>query len=149
MPLNKILITALVVFCVALLITLAGKKTLTGPAREMEAVPIPIPLPEGEIPQPVPERESISETAIEKLYLGYSYEEIEDLFGIPADERESEYRRDATGYTAPHTIVWYTWENPDSTLVRLGFINNKLERKQFIRKDGIVINNEVKLDDLE
>jgi len=146
---NQVLSIVLIVLCLTLLITLVAKRVATGTAPETGVAPPPVRLPEGEIPEPVPERESISEETIEKLYLGYTYEELEDRFGVPADERKSEYHRDATGYTAPHTIVWYTWANPDSTVVRLGFINNKLERKQFIRKDGIVISNEVKLDDLE
>ncbi len=146
---NQVLTVVLIVLCLVLLLSFVANKATTSPARDVEVASPPVLLPEGELLEPVPERKSITEDEIDKLYLGYTYEELEDLFGISADERESEYRRDATGYTAPHTIVWYTWKNPDDTVIRLGFINNKLERKQFIRKDGTVISNEIKLDDVE
>lgn len=146
---NRVLIVVSVVLFLVLLLSFVAHKATTRPARDVEVAPLPILVPEGKLLEPVPERKSITEDEIEKLYLGYTYEELEDLFGIAADERESEYRRDATGYTAPHTIVWYTWQNPDNTIIRLGFINNRLERKQFIRKDGNVISNEINLDDVE
>ncbi len=149
---THIIITALCVLCIVLLIALLGKKAPDVPFPEpelSEKSASPAVTPSGEDIPPPPERRTIAESEIEKLYLGYRYEEIEDLFGIEADERESEYCRDPNGYIAPHTIVWYIWNNPDDTRVRLGFINNKLERKQFLRKDGVIISNEINLDDLK
>jgi len=152
MSTNHIILAVLALMCVLLIIGLAGNSRSTVSETETESLnPVEtttaILTPEGEYTEPV--REPISETTIEELYLGYTYEQIEEMFGYPADERESEYCRDKEGYTAPFTIVWYTWENPDNTKIRLGFINNKLERKHFIRRDGNVISNEVDLGEIQ
>ena len=150
---NKIALAALAVLCIFIIIpvlrwtmtreTDPGSNTADVPnVGAVDALMVP------EEPA-MPQRESISEATVEGLYLGHSYESVEELFGLVSDSSESEYDRGIEGYTSPFTIVWHTWENPDGTRVRLGFVNDKLERKQFLRRDGELITNEVNLEDLE
>ena len=153
MSLQNAIIIVLVVLCVFLAFTLLRSRPVDMPPGQ-ELPPPPVPpeaaaelLPEGE-PEVSP-RQPITEESLEKLYLGLSYEQVEGLFGVPSDDQESEYDRGIDGYTSPHTIVWHTWNNPNDTRVRLGFINGKLEKKQFYRRDGEIISNEVKLEDLQ
>lgn len=146
------LIVILVLICVLLGLALLTKGTNTPPPATEPMPPAapspPLTLdPEGEAVVPV--RQSISAEMVEKLYLGQTYEAVETLWGISADDHESEYERGIEGYTSPHTTVWYTWDNPDKTRVRLGFIDGKLERKEFHRFDGQVISNEIDLKDLK
>lgn len=153
MSLQNIVIIAFVVLCVFLAFALLRSQPVVTPSgQEIPAPPAPpvtavTPIPEGE-PE-TPPRQSIAEESVDKLYLGLSYEQVEELFGVPSDDQESEYDRGIDGYTSPHTIVWHTWANPNNTRVRLGFINGKLEKKQFYRRDGEIITNEVKLEYLQ
>ena len=153
MSLQNIIIIVLVIICVLLMFALLRSEPVTAPQAPPSQVstppptPVAPPAPEGE-PEVTP-RQPISEADVDKLYLGVTYEQVEELFGLPSDEQESEYDRGIDGYTSPHTIVWHTWVNPNNTRVRLGFINGKLEKKLFHRRDGEVISNEVKLENLQ
>lgn len=149
MSLQNVIIVVLIVICALLLFALFSSKPVIEPAVQQNAQPPVVvpPAPEGE--PPVPPRQPITEEAVNKLYLGLAYEEVEALVGIGSDERESEYQRGIDGYTSPHTVVWHTWLNPDDTRVRLGFVDGKLEKKEFYRRDGEIITNEVKLEDLQ
>ncbi|MGI6137673.1 MAG: hypothetical protein ACOYI9_01435 [Candidatus Hydrogenedentales bacterium] len=151
MSLKTILIVALSLICILLLIALLQKKeeAPSEAAATTELVP-PDPTPLDITPESeeLP-RITITEAMVDKLYLGHSYEDIEALWGAGSDESESEYRRPSDGYTSPFTIVWHIWNNPNRTRVRLGFVNNKLERKEFYRLDGYKISNEIDLDELK
>ena len=78
---NQVLTVVLIVLCLVLLLSFVANKATTSPARDVEVASPPVLLPEGELLEPVPERKSITEDEIDKLYLGYTYEELEDLFG--------------------------------------------------------------------
>lgn len=153
MSLQNVIIIVLVILCALLTFALLRSQPVAPPrAQQPQASPTPPapaqpPTTEGE-PELAP-REPITEESVDKLYLGLTYDRVVDVFGVPSDEQESEYDRGIDGYTSPHTIVWHTWTNPNNTHVRLGFINGKLEKKQFHRRDGEVISNEVKLEDLQ
>lgn len=152
MVVRNALIVILSLTCVTLIVALLNKGSDTKPpAESLPASPVTTvtasPLPEGE---PIEEtREPIREEMVDTLYLGQSYENVEALWGVSSDKQESEYQRGIEGYTSPHSIVWHTWNNPDDTRVRLGFINGKLERKEFYRLDGHKISNEIDLEQLK
>ena len=103
------------------------------PSQQMNGEPEPLP----ELPEEKPEeRPHIARDTVENLYYGLSYEQAEELFGFASDYSESEYDPGVEGYTSPFVILWHEWENEDGSKARLGFVNNRMERKQFIEPDG-------------
>ncbi|MCK5861680.1 MAG: hypothetical protein KAH38_04295 [Candidatus Hydrogenedentes bacterium] len=85
----------------------------------------------------LPARPFISRETVEGLYYGLSYEAAAEKFGFSSDESETEYEQGVQGYTSPYVIHWHVWNNEEGSRVRLGFIDNKMDRKQFIASDGI------------
>ncbi len=94
-------------------------------------------LPETTDKKEEPDRISaITQEQVEGLYYGLKYVEAEQLFGSAADAIETEYDRGVEGYTSPFVITWYVWNNQDGSKARLGFVKDKLYRKQFLAADG-------------
>ena len=79
---------------------------------------------------------AIKREQVEGLYYGLQYAEAAQLFGGEADVIETEYDRGVEGYTSPFVITWYIWKNENGSKARLGFVKDKLYRKQFIAADG-------------
>lgn len=116
---------------------LAGTEPVPPPDMQSDAPPEfvqEVTLAEGEVEAPT--RKYIARETVEGLYYGISYEYAEETFGFPSDEDDSEYDPGVDGYTSPFVIHWHVWKNEDGTKARLGFINNKMDRKQFIEADG-------------
>lgn len=82
------------------------------------------------------EKPYIEREQVEGLYYGLQYADVEALFGAEADAVDTEYDPGVNGYTAPFIITWYVWNNEDGSQARLGFVKDKLYRKQFITKQG-------------
>lgn len=136
-----------IIIAVVLVLVALGFGYILGASRTENATPttkettqtsdLPLPpeptLIEEETP---PERLYISRETIEGLYYGLTYEAAEEKFGFPSDETESEYDPGVEGYTSPFVIYWHVWKNKDGSKARLGFVDNKLDRKQFIGKSG-------------
>ena len=103
----------------------------SAPAPAPKAMPAPAPPPS---PEPPP-KPVIDAAILDKLLYGMTYEQVVAVVGVEADETESQYERDKTGYTGPTLTVWKTWVNPDGSKLRAGFVESKLEQKQFKRKE--------------
>ena len=118
---------------------LGASRTANAPTQQTTEIPKPIVPPEATVieEEVTQERPHISRETVEGLYYGLTYVAAEEKFGFPSDETESEYDRGVEGYTSPFVIYWHVWNNEDGSKVRLGFINKKMERKQFIAADGI------------
>ena len=117
---------------------LGAARTANAPTQQTTEIPKPaappeVTLSEGEV---APERSYISRETVEGLYYGLTYEAAEEKFGFPSDETESEYDRGVAGYTSPFVIYWHVWNNEDGSKARLGFVDKKMDRKQFIAADG-------------
>jgi len=128
----------LVVIALSLGYVMGASRNAKSPVSESAAAPVLLPppvvvLPEGE---PAPKRIPINRETVEGLYYGLTYEAVEEKFGFPSDETESEYDHGVEGYTSPFVIYWHVWNNEDGSKARLGFVDNKLDRKQFIAADG-------------
>lgn len=153
MPCGRLVLIILTLLVFTLLIgpmfTSCSKEPAEQPASQGIHNEIILTMKEPTDPDPRPSRAIISEQSVMDLLFGQSYESVEDRFGIPADSRESEYKRGISGYTSPFTIVWYLWGNPDGSNVRLGFVNNKLEYKYFIRQDGSIIKSGIDLNEIQ
>jgi hypothetical protein len=104
---------------------------LTAPAPANAPAAAPPPPPE---PEP-PAKPVFDATVLDKLLYGMTYEQVVDIVGTDADESESQLERDKTGYTGPTLTVWKTWVNPDGSKLRVGFVESKLEQKQFKRRE--------------
>lgn len=146
-----IVVTAIITTTLVLFMVSRGENKNGGdykqPLPEIQSGSLPT-LPEGEFVkegEAIQERAVITREMVDALYLGVSVEEVETRWGMMSDEMESEYDPGIQGYTAPFSIVWHTWNNPDGTKVRLGFIGKKLDRKQFHEKDGTFTTSEIDL----
>ena len=140
---QQVIIIAVVLVLIALSFgyVIGASRSVDTPIASPEPKPEPEPITTEE-EEPVPERPYISRETVEGLYYGLTYEAAEKKFGFPSDETESEYDRGVEGYTSPFVIYWHVWNNEDGSRARLGFVENKLERKQFIAADG---NSEIPL----
>ena len=111
--------------------------------RPRHAPPTPPPPPAAAPPAPIappsapapPAKPVLDAAVLEKLMYGMTYEQVVEVVGAEADESESQFERDKTGYTAPILTVWKTWTNPDGSKLRVGFVESKLEQKQFKRRE--------------
>jgi len=100
-------------------------------------VPVSAPAPAVVLPPPPPEpppKPVIGAAVLEKLLYGMTYDQVVAVVGTDADDSESQFERDKTGYAGPTLTVWKTWVNPDGSKLRVGFVESKLEQKQFKRK---------------
>ncbi|HDP36130.1 MAG TPA: hypothetical protein ENN29_13610 [Candidatus Hydrogenedentes bacterium] len=143
MSLRNSILTALIV---AGLVLGAGyilglARTEPAPDAEETETPPPVaavnpdPSPAGEPEEEAP-KIHITREMVEKMYYGLSYEDAAQLFGATSDEWDTEYNQGVEGYTSPFIIHWHVWKNEDGSKARLGFVNKKLERKQYIAADG-------------
>jgi len=57
------------------------------------------------------------------------------VVGAEADETETQYEKDKTGYTGPTLTVWKTWMNRTGLNCAPGLWRTKLEQKQFKRRE--------------
>ncbi len=105
----------------------------TAPLEKTTAPDITLTPYEDETPT---ERPFITQETVENLYYGLSYEQAEEKFGFPSDEHTTEHDPGVEGYTPPFLIHWHVWENEDGSKARLGFVNNRLDRKHYIEPDG-------------
>ena len=101
---------------------------LTAPPPTTASAPVPPPEP------PPPAKPVLDAAVLEKLLYGMTYDQVVAIVGAEADETESQFERDKTGFTGPTLTVWKTWVNPDGSKLRVGFVESKLEQKQFKRK---------------
>lgn len=90
----------------------------------------------------------ITKAMVDALLLGVTIEEVEDQWERISDDMESEHHPGLQGYTSPYVVLWHSWNNSDGTRVKLGFINKKLDRKQFYYRDGNFSTSEVDLEAL-
>lgn len=74
----------------------------------------------------------ITRETVEGLYYGLALTDIEEMFGRVSDFMETEYEPGVSGYTSPFVIIWHHWNNEDGSKAKLGFVDNKLYRKQFL-----------------
>ena len=138
MSFQGLMITGALVVLAAVLLG-AAALTWLQPMRMPDETPAPV---EDAQPAPPDEKEeqksitAITREQVEGLYYGLPYAEAEQLFGGEADAVETEYDRGVEGYTSPFVITWYVWKNEDGSKARLGFVKDKLYRKQFIASDG-------------
>ncbi|HOD94948.1 MAG TPA: hypothetical protein PLQ42_09985 [Candidatus Hydrogenedentes bacterium] len=144
-----ILITAVVTATAVLFLT--QKKEAGQPGENTSAAPVVDTSADNTPPATEADAEHvnqdirISKDMVDALLLGMTVEEVEALWGRISDEMESEYDPGIKGYTSPYAILWHTWNNPDGTRVKLGFINRKLDRKHFYYRDGNFTTSEVDL----
>ncbi len=133
-----LIVLVLVVVALSLGYVMGVSRTTEVPASEFDAASVTVPPPVLVQPEeePAPKRIPISRETVEGLYYGLTYEAAEEKFGFPSDETESEYDHGVEGYTSPFVIYWHIWKNEDGSKARLGFVDNKLDRKQFIAADG-------------
>ncbi len=99
----------------------------TAPAPATPPAPVSPPSP--------PAKPVIGAAILEKLLYGMTYDQVVVVVGTEADDSESQFERDKTGYAGPTLTVWKTWVNPDGSKLRVGFVESKLEQKQFKRKE--------------
>lgn len=108
--------------------------------RTPVSAPAPTPAPATSAPALPPPPESpakpvVDAAILDKLLNGMTYDQVVAVVGGDADDTESQYERDKTGYVGPTLTVWKTWMNPDGSKLRVGFVENKLEQKQFKFKE--------------
>ncbi len=137
---NKSLFIVVAVLAVAvLLVPMVISKRSHAPAPEPAAVPAIAPAPPAPATQPPPEPASakpvLDAAVLDKLLYGMTYDQVVAVVGVEADETETQYEKDKTGYTGPTLTVWKTWMNPDGSNLRVGFVESKLEEKQFRRRE--------------
>jgi len=136
---QQVILIALVLVVVALSLgyVMGASRNAVVPAPEPAASSVPAqPVVVQMEEEPAPKRIPISRETVEGLFYGLTYEAAEEKFGFPSDETESEYDHGVEGYTSPFVIYWHVWNNEDGSKARLGFVDNKLDRKQFIAADG-------------
>ena len=135
---HKNLVVAVVVLVVAVLLVpmLVSKwNRAPEPPQAPAAVPTPAPPPAPAPAEAPPAKPVVDAAVLGKLLYGMTYEQVVAVLGREADDTETQYERDKTGYTGPTLTVWKTWMNPDGSKLRVGFVESKLEQKQFKRKD--------------
>ena len=132
---NKTLFIGVAVLVAAVLLVpmLRPRQTPPPPPPSPAAAP-PAPIATPAEPAP-PAKAPLDAAILEKLMYGMTYEQVVEVVGTEADESESQFERDKTGYTAPILTVWKTWMNPDGSKLRVGFVEGKLEQKQFKRRE--------------
>lgn len=132
---HKNLYIAVAVLVVAvLLVPMLLSKRNPSPAPVPAPAPASTPIPTPPPPEP-PAKPVIDAAILDKLLYGMTYQQVVAVVGADADETESQYERDKTGYAGPTLTIWKTWMNPDGSKLRVGFVESKLEQKQFKRKE--------------
>ena len=131
------IIAAVLAAGLAAFIVLRGAPTAPPPpappaAPEAAAPPAPEAPEPPEPPAPAP----VTGEMVDKLLYGMTYENVMERFGRESDETETEYEQGTPGYTSPSVTVWHRWDNPDGSAARVGFVNQKLERKVFVDAAG-------------
>ncbi len=101
------------------------------PAESPAPAPAQAPAPEPEAPPRAP----LPPEILDKLLYGMTYAQVVEKTGCEADETESEYDWGEAGYTSPTLTVWRTWKNPDGSLLKVGFVDEKLDQKRFVTRD--------------
>ncbi len=132
---NKSIIAGVVVLLLAVLLV---PMTLSRLNRTPSTSTAPVAAPAPATPPPVappsqepPARPVLDAAILDKLLYGMTYSQVVAVLGGEADESESQYERGKTGYTGPTLTIWKTWVNPDGSKLRVGFVESKLEQKQF------------------
>jgi len=116
---------AVAVLLVPMMVSKRNQSPTPAPVSTETPTPSPPPAPEP------PAKPLIGAAVLDKLLYGMTYEQVVELVGADADDSESQFERDKTGYTGPTLTVWKTWVNPDGSKLRVGFVESKLEQKQF------------------
>jgi len=132
---SLIIVAALLVVAVLLvpmLLTKSQQQPAPPPPAASAPAPVPVPAPP---PETSPARPVVSPDMLDKLLYGMTYDQVQEVVGAEADETETQYAKDKTGYTGPTLTVWKTWVNPDGSKLRVGFVENKLEQKEFKRRE--------------
>ncbi len=126
---------AVLVAAVLLVPMMLSKRHLAPePAGVTAPAPAVIPAPVAPQDPPPPAKPVLDAAVLEKFLYGMTYDQVVAIVGTEADETESQFERDKTGFTGPTLTVWKTWVNPDGSKLRVGFVESKLEQKQFKRK---------------
>ena len=118
---------AVAVLLVPMLLSKRCSSAVSEPVPAPAATPVPVTPP----PEAPPAKPVVDAAVLDKLLYGMTYDQVVALVGTEADDSESQYERDKTGYTGPMLTVWKTWVNPDGSKLRVGFVESKLEQKQF------------------
>ncbi len=113
----------------------AEPSPVPAPSPVPVAAPEPLPSPATAAVEAPPAKLVLDAAILGKLLYGMSYEQVVAVVGAEADETETQYDRDKTGYTGPMLTIWKTWINPDGSKLRVGFVESKLEQKQFKLKE--------------
>ena len=137
---NKSIIAGVVVLLLAVLLVPMTLSRLNRTPSTTSTAPVPAPAPAATAPVALPSQEPpakpvLDAAMLDKLLYGMTYDQVVAVLGGEADESESQYERDKTGYTGPTLTVWKTWVNPDGSKLRVGFVESKLEQKQFRPKE--------------
>jgi hypothetical protein len=123
---------AALVVAVLLVPMLASKwNRAPGSVQAPAATPVPAATPLPAPAQAPPSKPVVDASILDKLLYGMTCEQVAAVVGGEADETETQYEKDKTGYTGPTLTVWKTWVNPDGSKLRVGFVESKLEQKQF------------------
>ncbi|NLV42809.1 MAG: hypothetical protein GXY15_16480 [Candidatus Hydrogenedentes bacterium] len=128
------IIAAVLAAGLAALIALRGVPSAPAPPAAPEAAAPP--APEAPEPPEPPAPAPVTGEMVDKLLYGMTYENVMERFGRESDETETEYEQGTPGYTSPSVTVWHRWDNPDGSAARVGFVNQKLERKVFVDAAG-------------
>ena len=128
------IIAAVLAAGLAAFIALRGSPTAPPPPAAPEATAPP--ATEAPAPPEPPAPSPVTGEMVEKLLYGMTYENVMERFGRESDETETEYEQGTPGYTSPSVTVWHRWDNPDGSAARVGFVNQKLERKVFVDAGG-------------
>ena len=129
------IIAAVLAAGLAAFIALRGAPTAPPPPAPPAAPEATAP-PATEAPAPPEPPAPVTGEMVEKLLYGMTYENVMERFGRESDETETEYDQGTPGYTSPSVTVWHRGDNPDGSAARVGFVNQKLERKVFVDAGG-------------